>query len=155
MSKRKIKYYWGLLSSLGIKVHWSNFRLEQQFLFCFSVNKFIKGINLNEITNKLLLAGDKFMPEMHFNLPQLHFLFCACMYVSVCVCLYFCVCVCVCVCWYRESIWSPPLRISRRTYLISIYQYNFIQILNNLLKIPWKRNNVDILCYRLTSLASL
>ena len=24
-------------------------------------------INVNEITNKLLLAGDKFLPEMHLN----------------------------------------------------------------------------------------
>ena len=43
-----------------------------------------------------------------------------------------------------------PLHISRRTYLI--YQYNFIQLLNNLFKICWKWKNADIICYNLTSL---
>ena len=31
---------------------------------------------MNEIGNKFLLAGDKFMPEMHFK--QLRFIYCAC-----------------------------------------------------------------------------
>ena len=26
-------------------------------------------MNMNEIVNKVLLAGDKFIPEMHFNQP--------------------------------------------------------------------------------------
>ena len=29
----------------------------------------MRRINLNEMINKLLLAGDKFMPEMHLKLP--------------------------------------------------------------------------------------
>ena len=30
-----------------------------------------KIINMNNIINKLLLAGDKFMPEMHLRQPNL------------------------------------------------------------------------------------
>ena len=32
-------------------------------MFCFKVSK------MNEILNKLLVAGDKFMPEMHLKQP--------------------------------------------------------------------------------------
>ena len=35
-----------------------------------------KSINMNNIINKFLLAGDKFMPEMHLRQPQ--FLYSAC-----------------------------------------------------------------------------
>ena len=35
-----------------------------------------KIINMNNIINKLLLAGDKFMPEMHLRQPQ--FVYSAC-----------------------------------------------------------------------------
>ena len=34
-------------------------------------------------------------------------------------------------------------------------QLNFIQLLNNLFKLCWKWKNVDIICYKLTSLVSL
>ena len=33
-------------------------------IFCF------KGINRNEKTNQFLLAGDKFMPEVHLRQPR-------------------------------------------------------------------------------------
>ena len=33
-------------------------------MFCFECN-FIECIKMNEIVNNFLLAGDKFMPEMH------------------------------------------------------------------------------------------
>ena len=33
-------------------------------------------INMNKVINKLLLAGDKFMPEMHLRQPQ--FVYSAC-----------------------------------------------------------------------------
>ena len=39
-------------------------------MFCFECNS-IECIKMNEIVNKFLLAGDKFMPEMH--LKQLGF----------------------------------------------------------------------------------
>ena len=35
-----------------------------------------KIINMNNIINKFLLAGDKFMPEMHLRQPQ--FVYSAC-----------------------------------------------------------------------------
>ena len=35
-----------------------------------------KIININNVINKFLLAGDKFMPEMHLRQPQ--FVYCAC-----------------------------------------------------------------------------
>ena len=52
----------GLLSNLGIKTLWVKFHC---WIFCF---KFIK---MNEIVNTFLLAGDKFMPEMHLKQPGL------------------------------------------------------------------------------------
>ena len=65
----------GLLSSLGIKTPLSKIPLVGPLLFYRSqqVNKRYK---MNEIVNKFLLAGDKFMPEM--NLRQLGFTFSAC-----------------------------------------------------------------------------
>ena len=36
-------------------------------IFCFSVHA--KLYKMNEIVNKFLLAGDKFMPEMHLKQP--------------------------------------------------------------------------------------
>ena len=37
-------------------------------MFCFKFNS-IKVYKVNEIINKFLLAGDKFMPEMHLKQP--------------------------------------------------------------------------------------
>ena len=36
---------------------------------CFECNS-IKNYKINDIINKLLLAGDKFMPQMHLKQPQ-------------------------------------------------------------------------------------
>ena len=51
----------GLLSSLGIKTLLSK--------IAFSGNILFKCTKMNEILNKFLLAGDKFMPEMHLKQP--------------------------------------------------------------------------------------
>ena len=37
-------------------------------IFCFKCN-FIEDYKMNEIVNKFLLTGDKFMPEMHLKQP--------------------------------------------------------------------------------------
>ena len=37
-------------------------------IFCFECS-YIEDYKMNEILNKFLLAGDKFMPEMHLNQP--------------------------------------------------------------------------------------
>ena len=39
-------------------------------IFCFECNS-VEGIKMNEIVNTFLLAGDKFMSEMHLNNPSL------------------------------------------------------------------------------------
>ena len=57
----------GLLSNLGIKIPLSKIPLLNVL---FWVNK------MNEIVNKFLLVGDKFIPEMH--LKQLGFNYSAC-----------------------------------------------------------------------------
>ena len=36
-----------------------------------------------------------------------------------------------------------------------LYQYDFIQLLNNLFKVGWKWKNVDMICYMLTWLVNL
>ena len=41
------------------------------------------------------------------------------------------------------------------SFLLTLYQYDFIQLLNNLFKVGWKRKNVDIICYMLTWLVNL
>ena len=51
----------GLLSSLGIRTPLSWIPLLQLLLF--------SKYKVNEIINKFLLAGDKFMPEMHLRQP--------------------------------------------------------------------------------------
>ena len=39
-------------------------------IFCFECNSVeFAHIKMNEIVNKFLLAGDKFMPEMHLKQP--------------------------------------------------------------------------------------
>ena len=54
----------GLLSNLGIRTPLSKVPILGDILFWMH-------IKMNEIVNKFLLAGDKFMPEMH--LKQLGF----------------------------------------------------------------------------------
>ena len=49
----------GILSNLGIRTPLSKVPLLGDILF--QLNK------MNEIVNKLLLAGDKFMPKMHLK----------------------------------------------------------------------------------------
>ena len=58
----------GILSSLGIKTPLSKIPLLGDVYF--------KMYKMNEIVNKFLLAGDKFMPEMHLRQPQ--FVYSAC-----------------------------------------------------------------------------
>ena len=53
----------GLLSSLGLKKGLSKIPLFGDFFFFFWVYK------MNEIVNKFLLVGDKFMPELHLKQP--------------------------------------------------------------------------------------
>ena len=50
----------GLLSKLGIKTTFSKVLILGDILFWMCIN---------EIVNKFLLAGDKFMPEMHLKQP--------------------------------------------------------------------------------------
>ena len=50
----------GLLSNLGIKIPLSKTPL---------LNVFVLSVKMNEIVNKFLLVGDKFMPEMHLKQP--------------------------------------------------------------------------------------
>ena len=58
----------GLLSKLGIKIPLSKIPILGDVLFSM--------YKMNEIVNKFLLAGDKFMPEMHLRQPQ--FVYSAC-----------------------------------------------------------------------------
>ena len=57
----------GFLSNLGIKTSLSKIPLS---------NFYFKVYKMNETESNFLLAGDKFMPEMH--LKQLGFAFCSC-----------------------------------------------------------------------------
>ena len=56
----------GLLNNLGIKTPLSKIPLVSVFL----------SAKMNEIKNKFLLVGDKFMPEMHLKQPG--FIYSAC-----------------------------------------------------------------------------
>ena len=51
-----------------------------------------------------------------------------------------------------EGQFDPPFLFQEE--LIQ-YQYNFIQILNNLFKLGWGKKNANIICYMLTSLVYL
>ena len=51
----------GLLSNLRIKTPLSKIPLLNVL--------FLRCIKINEIVNKVLLAGDKFIPEMHLKQP--------------------------------------------------------------------------------------
>ena len=50
-----------LLSSLGLKIPFNKIPLFSNILFWL--------YKINEIVNKFLLAGHKFMPEMHLKQP--------------------------------------------------------------------------------------
>ena len=52
----------GLLSNLGIRIPLSKVPILGDILFR-------NHIKVNEIVNTFLLAGDKFMPEMHLEQP--------------------------------------------------------------------------------------
>ena len=52
----------GLLSNLGVRTPLSKVPILGDILFWMH-------IKMNEIVNKFLLAGDKFMPEMHLKQP--------------------------------------------------------------------------------------
>ena len=58
----------GLLSKLGIKTALSKIPILGDVLFYI--------YKMNEIVHKFLLAGEKFMPEMHLRQPQ--FVYSAC-----------------------------------------------------------------------------
>ena len=55
----------GILSSLGFKTPLSKIPFYGDVLFLMLSNHY----KMNEIVNKFLLAGDKFMPEMHLKQP--------------------------------------------------------------------------------------
>ena len=52
----------GILSNLGLKTPLNKISLLGDVLF--------QNYKMNEIVNKFLLAGDKFMPEMHLKQPE-------------------------------------------------------------------------------------
>ena len=52
----------GLLSNWGIKTPFNKILLLGDILF--------EVYKMNEIMNKFLLAGDRFMPEMHLKQPE-------------------------------------------------------------------------------------
>ena len=54
------------LGSLGLKTPLNNISLLDDILFWMQFHWFYK---MNDIVNKLLLGGDKFMPEMHSKQP--------------------------------------------------------------------------------------
>ena len=56
----------GILSNLGLKTSLNKIPLLGDILFWWMLSKIIK---MNEIVNKFLLAGDKFMPKMHLKQP--------------------------------------------------------------------------------------
>ena len=60
----------GLLNNLGVRTPLS--KVPILVIFCFKLVR----IKMNEVSNKFLLAGDKFMPEMH--LKQSGFTYSAC-----------------------------------------------------------------------------
>ena len=66
---KKEKESKGLLSNLSIKTPLSKIPLLVDILFWMN-------IIMNEIVNKSLLAGDKFMPEMHLRHPGLTYSAC-------------------------------------------------------------------------------
>ena len=57
----------GLFSNLGLKTPLSKVPILGDVLFWSASLKY----KMNEIVNRVLLAGDKFMPEMHLKQPGL------------------------------------------------------------------------------------
>ena len=56
----------GLLSSLGVRTPLSKVPMLGEILSWIHAKLYIK---VNEIVNKTLLAGEKFIPEMHLKQP--------------------------------------------------------------------------------------
>ena len=59
----------GLLSSLGIRTPLKEIPLSEGRLLFKSMKQVNTKYKMNVIVNKLLLARDKFMPEMHLRQP--------------------------------------------------------------------------------------
>ena len=59
----------GILSNLGIKTPLSKIPVSGDFFFFNAIP--LKLYKMNEIVNKFLLAGDKFMSEIHLRQPQI------------------------------------------------------------------------------------
>ena len=59
----------GILSNLGLKKALNKIPLLGDILFGMLSNHY----KMNEIVNKFLLTGDKFMPEMNLKKPELLF----------------------------------------------------------------------------------
>ena len=59
----------GLLSKLGIKTPLSKILILGDILFWMQFH-WMRWIKMNEIVNKFLLVGDKFMPEMYLKQPR-------------------------------------------------------------------------------------
>ena len=57
----------GLLSNLGIRTLLNKIPSLEDILFLLSA---IPSYKMNDIINKFLLAGEKFMPEMHLRQPK-------------------------------------------------------------------------------------
>ena len=63
----------GILSSLGLKTPLSKITLLGDIFFeCNSIENY----KMNDIINKFLLTGDKFVPEMHLRQPQFTYSVC-------------------------------------------------------------------------------
>ena len=61
----------GLLSNLGIRTPLSKVPILGDILFWMQIHlkRMLNWIKMNEIVNKFLLAGVKFMPEKHLKQP--------------------------------------------------------------------------------------
>ena len=58
----------GITSSLGLKTPLNKIPLLGDFFFLNTIP--LNHYKMNEIVNKFLLAGDKFMPEMDLKQPE-------------------------------------------------------------------------------------
>ena len=65
----------GLLTGLGTKAPLSKIPLVGPYLF-WRYKQFNTRYKMNEIPNKFLLAGDKFMPETHLRQPRFNYSAC-------------------------------------------------------------------------------
>ena len=66
----------GLLSKLGIKTPLSKIPILGDVLFWMQFH-WTRCIKMNEIVNKFLLFGDKFMPEIHLKQPEFTYSACS------------------------------------------------------------------------------